>query len=59
MWNETVNLAMNDIAGAPVAIDYTGERTVLVVEDDRSFLQRLAKALEQKKKMAEVYDDIM
>ncbi len=48
MWNETVNLAMNDIAGAPVAIDYTGERTVLVVEDDRSFLQRLAKALEQR-----------
>ena len=48
MWNETVNLAMNDIAGAPVAIDYAGERTVLVVEDDRSFLQRLAKALEQR-----------
>ena len=46
MWDETVNLAMNDIAGAPVTIDYAGERTVLVVEDDRSFLQRLAKAME-------------
>ncbi|MDO8878006.1 MAG: response regulator, partial [Pseudolabrys sp.] len=38
---------MNEVADAPT-IDYAGERTVLVVEDDRSFLQRLAKALEQR-----------
>ncbi|HEY5305128.1 MAG TPA: ActR/PrrA/RegA family redox response regulator transcription factor [Pseudolabrys sp.] len=39
---------MNDIAETPAPIDAVGERTVLVVEDDRSFLQRLAKALEQR-----------
>ncbi len=39
---------MNDIAETPATIEYIGERTVLVVEDDRSFLQRLAKALEQR-----------
>jgi two-component system response regulator RegA len=39
---------MNDIAETPASLDYLGERTVLVVEDDRSFLQRLAKAMEQR-----------
>ncbi|MCF8478300.1 MAG: ActR/PrrA/RegA family redox response regulator transcription factor [Pseudolabrys sp.] len=39
---------MNEIAETPTAIDGIAERTVLVVEDDRSFLQRLAKALEQR-----------
>ena len=43
-----MNLAVNEVAEAPVMIDYAGERTVLVVEDDKSFLQRLAKALEQR-----------
>ncbi len=39
---------MNDVTEAPAPVDFAGERTVLVVEDDRSFLQRLAKALEQR-----------
>lgn len=39
---------MNDIAETPANIEHLGERTVLVVEDDRSFLQRLAKAMEQR-----------
>jgi two-component system response regulator RegA len=39
---------MNDIAETPATIRDIGERTVLVVEDDRSFLQRLAKALESR-----------
>ena len=43
-----MDIATNEITEAPVVIDYTGERTVLVVEDDRSFLQRLAKAIEQR-----------
>jgi two-component system response regulator RegA len=43
-----VDIAMNDIAERPAGIEQLGERTVLVVEDDRSFLQRLAKALEQR-----------
>ena len=43
-----MDMAMNDIAEAPAPLDFVGERTVLVVEDDRSFLQRLAKALEQR-----------
>lgn len=43
-----MDVAMNDITEAPAPLDFVGERTVLVVEDDRSFLQRLAKALEQR-----------
>ena len=43
-----MDIAMNDIAEIPAGIEQLGERTVLVVEDDRSFLQRLAKALEQR-----------
>lgn len=45
---ESVEITMNEIAETPTAIDGIAERTVLVVEDDRSFLQRLAKALEQR-----------
>ena len=43
-----MDVAMNDISEAPAPVEFAGERTVLVVEDDRSFLQRLAKALEQR-----------
>jgi two-component system, response regulator RegA len=43
-----MDVAMNDVTEAPAPVDFAGERTVLVVEDDRSFLQRLAKALEQR-----------
>ncbi len=43
-----MDMAVNDTAEAPAPMDFAGERTVLVVEDDRSFLQRLAKALEQR-----------
>ena len=41
-------MAMNDIVGAAVNEKIPGERSVLIVEDDRSFLQRLAKALESR-----------
>jgi two-component system response regulator RegA len=43
-----VDIAVNDIAGPIPQIDIPGERTVLIVEDDKSFLQRLAKALESR-----------
>ncbi len=43
-----MDIVMNDIAETPAGIEQLGERTVLVVEDDRSFLQPLAKALEQR-----------
>jgi two-component system response regulator RegA len=43
-----MDMAMNDVAETPAGIEQLAERTVLVVEDDRSFLQRLAKALEQR-----------
>ena len=39
---------MNDVAEPAVAEKIPGERSVLIVEDDRSFLQRLAKALESR-----------
>jgi two-component system response regulator RegA len=39
---------ISDIAAPAVKIGIPGERTVLIVEDDKSFLQRLAKALEQR-----------
>lgn len=35
-------------AAAALAPKISGERTVLILEDDRAFLQRLAKALEQR-----------
>ena len=43
-----MDTAMNDVTGAPVKEKIPGERSVLIVEDDRSFLQRLAKALESR-----------
>lgn len=43
-----MDIAVNDIAGPIPQIDIPGERTVLIVEDDKSFLQRLAKALESR-----------
>ena len=43
-----MDVVMTDTADVPVPFEAIGERTVLVVEDDRSFLQRLAKALEQR-----------
>jgi two-component system response regulator RegA len=42
-----VDIARTEAAAAP-APKISGERTVLIVEDDRAFLQRLAKALEQR-----------
>src|SRR5581483_3973849 len=38
-----MNLAMTD---TPPAVVVQGERTLLIVEDDKSFLQRLARAME-------------
>jgi two-component system response regulator RegA len=43
-----VNIAVSNIAEAALDEKITGERSVLIVEDDRSFLQRLAKAMEQR-----------
>ena len=43
-----MDTAMNDIVGVAVSEKIPGERSVLIVEDDRSFLQRLAKALESR-----------
>ena len=39
---------MNDVVDAAAGEKIPGERSVLIVEDDRSFLQRLAKALESR-----------
>ena len=39
---------MTDLANPTAAEKLPSERSVLIVEDDRSFLQRLAKALEQR-----------
>jgi two-component system, response regulator RegA len=41
-------MAMNDVASRAVKANATSERSLLIVEDDRSFLQRLAKALESR-----------
>ena len=38
----------NDTANAAAKEKFSGERSLLIVEDDYSFLQRLAKALEQR-----------
>ena len=43
-----MDIAVSDIAGAATREKIPSERSVLIVEDDRSFLQRLAKALEQR-----------
>ena len=40
--------AINDTAATALKEQIPGERTVLIVEDDRSFLQRLAKAMESR-----------
>jgi two-component system response regulator RegA len=42
------DIAKNDVAEAATKEKLPAERSVLIVEDDRSFLQRLAKALEQR-----------
>jgi two-component system, response regulator RegA len=43
---DSMDIAMNDVAES--AAEVPRERSLLIVEDDRSFLQRLAKALEQR-----------
>jgi two-component system response regulator RegA len=43
-----VDIAVNSVLEPIPQIDIPGERTVLIVEDDKSFLQRLAKALESR-----------
>lgn len=43
-----MEIAMNDAVEPIVHEALPSERTLLIVEDDRSFLQRLAKALEQR-----------
>jgi len=48
MQGEGMDIAVSDIAGAAARENIPSERSVLIVEDDRSFLQRLAKALESR-----------
>jgi two-component system response regulator RegA len=43
-----VDATVNDVAGPAIAERLPNERSLLIVEDDKSFLQRLAKALEQR-----------
>jgi two-component system response regulator RegA len=43
-----LDIAMNDVAERAAKEKIPSERSLLIVEDDRSFLQRLAKALEQR-----------
>ena len=43
-----VDIATSDTADAAAEEKISGERSLLIVEDDFSFLQRLAKALEQR-----------
>ena len=43
-----VDMAIDDTAAPTMSETIPGERSVLVVEDDKSFLQRLAKALESR-----------
>jgi two-component system, response regulator RegA len=43
-----VDIAMNDVAEPAASQKVPSERSLLIVEDDRSFLQRLAKALEER-----------
>ena len=43
-----MDIAVNDVAKPAARENIPSERSVLIVEDDRSFLQRLAKALESR-----------
>jgi two-component system response regulator RegA len=43
-----VDIVMNDVAEPAANPKVPSERTLLIVEDDRSFVQRLAKALEER-----------
>jgi two-component system, response regulator RegA len=43
-----VDIVMNGVAKPTASRKVPSERTLLIVEDDRSFLQRLAKALEER-----------
>jgi len=43
-----MDIALNDVAETPAMANIGEQRSVLIVEDDRSFLQRLAKAMEQR-----------
>ena len=43
-----MDIAMNDVANPAAKEQVPSERSMLVVDDDRWFLQRLAKALEQR-----------
>ena len=43
-----MDVAMNEMTAPAPMQSVPSERTLLIVEDDRSFLQRLAKALEQR-----------
>ena len=43
-----MDVAMNEVSAPAPMQSVPSERTLLIVEDDRSFLQRLAKALEQR-----------
>ena len=43
-----MDMAMNDVVAPAPKENIPSERSLLIVEDDRSFLQRLAKALEQR-----------
>jgi len=45
---DDVDIAVKDNAGSAAAEEIPSERSVLIVEDDHSFLQRLAKAMEQR-----------
>jgi PleD family two-component response regulator len=45
---ENVDAVANETAKRAVKDSIPAERSVLIVEDDHSFLQRLAKALEQR-----------
>ncbi len=43
-----MDIAINEVAEPGVPEKIPSERSLLIVEDDRSFLQRLAKALESR-----------
>ncbi len=43
-----MDMAMNDVAGRAAKGTVPSERSLLIVEDDKSFLQRLAQALESR-----------
>jgi two-component system response regulator RegA len=45
---DSVDITMNDVPEPAANQKIPSERTLLIVEDDRSFLQRLAKALEER-----------